>query len=142
MYMPKCNNDSLYIPKCNFCIQKLSLLFFAVPVAIVVLQFFLDAVYMIPDQVRSGMKNNICYRVYMKAFPNKLIPKEAKLSREPANGQQKTNEKQDYACADRDMSRSHSGMSFDRHSYDSGIGSRTGIKVSIRNENRCELDLG
>ena len=54
----------------------------------------------------------------MKVFPNDvLIPNEAKLNREPAKGQQKTKEKQNYACADRDVS--------------------TGIKVAIRNENRA-----
>ena len=68
------------------------------------------------------MKNSIWYGVYTKVFLNELIPSEAKLSREPAKGQQKTKEKQDYACADRDVSRSRSGMSFDLRLYDSRIG--------------------
>ena len=85
--------------------------------------FHLGAVYMIPDRVQSGMKDNIWYRVYMNVFPNELIPNEALLSREPAKAQKKTKEKQDYACADRDVSRSRSGMRFDLRLYDSGIGS-------------------
>ena len=76
-----------------------------------------------------------------KCFRTNSYSNEAKQSREPAKGQQKTKEKQDYACADRDVRRSCSGMNFGLRLHDSGIGSRTGMKVSIRNENRCELDL-
>ena len=85
-------------------------------------------------------KQHLVYRVYMKVLPNELIPNEDLLSREPAKAQQKTKKKEDYACADRDVSRSPFGMSFDLLLYDSGIGSRTGMKVSIRNETRCKLD--
>ena len=59
---------------------------------------------------------------------------EAQLSREPAKGQQKTKEIQDYACTDWDVSQSRSGMNIDLHLYDSRIGSRTGLKVSVQNE--------
>ena len=33
----------------------------------------LGAVYVIPDRVRSGMKNKIWYCVYIKVFPNELV---------------------------------------------------------------------
>ena len=71
-----------------------------------------------------------------------LYSNKAQQGREPAEGQQKTKEKQEYACADRDVSRSRSGINFDIRLYDSWIGFRTGLKVSIPNENSVRTRSG
>ena len=80
------------------------------------------------------MKKKLVPRLHENDSKTKSYLNEAKLSREPAAGQQKSKEKQDYACAIWDVTWSRSGMNFDLRLHDSGTGSRTGMKVSIRNE--------
>ena len=71
-------------------------------------------------------KNKLVPRLHENDYKTKSYLNEAKLSREPAAGQQKSREKQDYACAIWDVTRSRSGMNFDLRLHDSGIESRTG----------------
>ena len=102
---------------------------------------YLGAVYMILNRVWSGMKKKRFGTMFTwKCYRTKSYSNEAQLSREPAKGQQKTKEKQDYACADRDVSRSCSGMNFDLRLYDSGIGLAMDWKFRSRTRTQCKLD--
>ena len=59
---------------------------------------------------------------------------EPSLAKERARNRTAENQRiKDYACTNRDVTWSPSGMNFNLHLHDSGIGSRTGTN-SIRND--------
>ena len=77
-----------------------------------------------------------------KCFRTNSYRTRPKKVESPQKGSRKPKKRQDYMCADRDVSWSRTRMSFDLRLYDSGIGYRTGMKVSIQNENLVRTRSG
>ena len=97
---------------------------------------------MIPDiEFGSGMKPK-WYRVYMKNFQNELVLERSLTNYRARNRTAENQRKTRLTCANLDVTRSRSRMSFGFRLRDSGIGSRTGMKVSIRNENPVRTRSG